>query len=155
MLTVKILVIQARNGLGGDRAEFPIDARLFVPRGLEPGLSDGMGDVTLVRRFRERLIRADTPDGLAGWTTLPLDGAGGREEALNGIASPADFHELSSSLSMHSGPERCRRGPKVHVAYPGFAVAVASAPVGGSGRATGRPDPPGSPPRTGLRLPSR
>ena len=54
----KILVIQARNELSDDRAEFLINDRLSFMRFLGLGLTDKIPDAKTIWAFRERLTRA-------------------------------------------------------------------------------------------------
>ena len=64
VLMFKILVIQAQNGLSGDKAEFLINDRLSFVRFLGLGLSDRVPDAKTIWMFRERLTRAGAIDGL-------------------------------------------------------------------------------------------
>ena len=54
---LKILVIQAANGLSGERAEFLINDRLSFMRFLGLGLSDRVPDARTIWLFRERLTK--------------------------------------------------------------------------------------------------
>ena len=60
----KILVMQAQNGLSGDKAEFLINDRLSFMRFLRLGLSDRVPDAKTIWMFRERLTRAGAIDRL-------------------------------------------------------------------------------------------
>ena len=64
VLMFKILVIQAQNGLGDDKAEFLINDRLSFMRFLGLGLSDRVPDAKTIWMFRERLTRAGAIDRL-------------------------------------------------------------------------------------------
>lgn len=58
VLMLKILVIQAANGLSDERAEFLISERPSFMRFLRPGLSDRVPDARMIWLFRERLTKA-------------------------------------------------------------------------------------------------
>lgn len=58
VLMLKILVIQAANGLSDERAEFLISDRLSFMRFLGLGLSDRVPDARTIWLFRERLTKA-------------------------------------------------------------------------------------------------
>lgn len=58
VLMLKILVIQAANGLSDERAEFLISDRLSFMRFLGLGLSDRVPDAGTIWLFRERLTKA-------------------------------------------------------------------------------------------------
>ena len=55
---LKILVIQAANGLSDERTEFLISDRLSFMRFLGLGLSDRVPDARTIWLFRERLTKA-------------------------------------------------------------------------------------------------
>jgi transposase len=58
VLMLKILVIQAANGLADERAEFLISDWLSFMRFLGLGLSDRVPDARTIWQFRERLTKA-------------------------------------------------------------------------------------------------
>ena len=58
VLMFKILVIQAQNNLGDDRAEFLINDRLSFMRFLGLGPTDRVPDAKTIWAFRERLTKA-------------------------------------------------------------------------------------------------
>src|SRR6056297_2958150 len=64
VMMFKILIIQAQNNLGDDRAEFLINDRLSFMRFLGLGLTDRVPDAKTIWAFRERLIRAGAIEAL-------------------------------------------------------------------------------------------
>ena len=64
VMMFKILVIQAQNNLGDDRAEFLINDRLSFMRFLGLGLTDRVPDAKTIWAFRERLTKAGAIEAL-------------------------------------------------------------------------------------------
>jgi transposase, IS5 family len=64
VMMFKVLVIQAQNNLGDDRAEFLINDRLSFMRFLGLGLTDRVPDAKTIWAFRERLTKAEAIEAL-------------------------------------------------------------------------------------------
>jgi transposase, IS5 family len=64
VMMFKILVIQAQNNLGDDRAEFLINDRLSFIRFLGLGLTDRVPNAKTIWAFRERLTKAGAIEAL-------------------------------------------------------------------------------------------
>ena len=76
VLMLKILVIQAANGLSDERAEFLISDRLSFMRFLGLGLSDRVPDARTIWLFRERLTKAGAIEPLFARFEVMLREAG-------------------------------------------------------------------------------
>ena len=76
VLMLKILVIQAANGLSDERAEFLISDRLSFMRFLGLGLSDRVPDARTIWLFRERLTKASAIEPLFARFEAMLQDAG-------------------------------------------------------------------------------
>jgi len=76
VMMFKILIIQAQNNLGDDRAEFLINDRLSFMRFLGLGLTDRVPDAKTIWAFRERLIRAGAIEVLFARFDLAIREAG-------------------------------------------------------------------------------
>lgn len=96
VLMLKILVIQAANGLSDERAEFLISDRLSFMRFLGLGLSDRVPDARTIRLFRERLTRAGAIEPLFARFEAMLRGATSRWPGRSSI--PAWSRLLASAI---------------------------------------------------------
>ena len=76
VMMFKILIIQAQNNLGDDRAEFLINDRLSFMRFLGLGLTDRVPDAKTIWAFRERLISAGAIEALFARFDLAIREAG-------------------------------------------------------------------------------
>jgi IS5 family transposase len=108
VLMLKILVIQAANGLSDERAEFLISDRLSFMRFLGLDLSDRVPDARTIWLFRERLTKAGAIEPLFARFEVMLRAAGyiamaGQIVDSSLVAAPRQRNTLEETQEIKAG----------------------------------------------------
>jgi len=118
VLMLKILVIQAANGLSDERAEFLISDRLSFMRFLGLGLSDRVPDDRTIWLFRERLTKAGAVEPLFARFEAMLREAGyiamaGQIVDSSLVAAPRQRNTQEEKQEIKAGriPAACKERP--------------------------------------------
>ncbi len=104
----RILIVQAQDNPGDDRAGFLIPDRLSFMRFLGLGLQDRVPDAKTIRVFRERLTRAGVIEGLFSRFDAALREAGyiamsGRTVASTLVAAPGQRNTVDGKTAVRMG----------------------------------------------------